>query len=233
MTKGRQATILVVEDNGALRRLMLRILSVSGFAVLDAASASQGLDVFRLNTASIDLAIVDMIMPGMSGLDLAAEIERQRPGMKILYISGYASSVAIESISRRSPERVLLKPFDARQLIASVRTLLELDAGLSDGDVDTATALNPSSPAWDRLIEASDSIAPGAVQVLGYKDTGAAFGVAAAHSAALRAAGLGYSFRPNTQDAHPFALFVAPTDADQAREVIGRVGLGVDVEQPV
>ena len=49
----------------------------------------------------------------------------------------------------------------------------------------------------------------------------------------VAAAGLGYAFRPNTQDAHPFALFVAPADAGQAREVIGRVGLGVDVEQPV
>src|SRR5579884_3402771 len=109
---GAQRTILVVEDNGALRRLMLRILEGCGYAVLEAANGAQGLELFRLQ-GTVDLAILDMVMPGMSGLDVAAEIERQQPGTKILYVSGHSSSVAIDSISRRSPDQVLIKPFDA------------------------------------------------------------------------------------------------------------------------
>jgi DNA-binding response OmpR family regulator len=125
MTNGNQPQILVVEDNGALRRLMLRILAGSGYAVLDAPSGARGLELFRENSPSVDLAIVDMVMPGLSGLDVAAEIERHQPGMKILYISGYPSSVAMESIGRRSPDRVLIKPFDAAQLIERVALLLK------------------------------------------------------------------------------------------------------------
>lgn len=127
MNNGSQPQILVVEDNGALRRLMLRILTGSGYGVLEASTGAQALELFRQRSPSVDLAIIDMVMPGLSGLDVAAEMERHQPGMKILYISGYASSVAIESISRRSPDRVLIKPFDAAQLIERVAFLLNPD----------------------------------------------------------------------------------------------------------
>lgn len=127
MDNGTQPKILVVEDNGALRRLMLRILTGSGYEVLEASTGAQALELFRDHSPAVNLVIVDMVMPGLSGLDVAAEIERHRPGMKILYISGYASSVAIESISRRSPDRVLIKPFDAAQLIERVALLLSPD----------------------------------------------------------------------------------------------------------
>jgi len=127
MTNGTQPQILVVEDNGALRRLMLRILQGSGYDVLEAATGAQGLEMFRQHS-SLDLAIVDMVMPGISGLDVAAEIERDRPALKILYISGHATSVAMESISRRSPNHVLLKPFEAAELINRVAELLKPEA---------------------------------------------------------------------------------------------------------
>lgn len=125
-TDGTQPKILVVEDNGPLRRLMLRILEGCGYAVVEAASGEEGLERFREQGSSVDLAIVDMVMPGLSGLDVAAEMERHRPGMNILYISGHASSVAMESIGRRSPDRVLIKPFDAGDLIERVTRLLSL-----------------------------------------------------------------------------------------------------------
>jgi CheY-like chemotaxis protein len=123
---GARRTILVVEDNGALRRLMLRILAGCGYSVMEAANGAQGLDLFR-QQGVVDLVIVDVVMPGMSGLDVAAEIERQQPGAKILYVSAHASSVAIDSISKRSPDRVLLKPFDAGDLIDRVVHLLQPD----------------------------------------------------------------------------------------------------------
>ena len=123
-TDGTRPKILVVEDNGPLRRLMMRILEGCGYAVVEAASGEQGLERFHEQASSVDLVIVDMVMPGLSGLDVAAEMERHRPGMNILYISGHASSVAMESIARRSPDRVLIKPFDAGDLIERVTHLL-------------------------------------------------------------------------------------------------------------
>jgi DNA-binding NtrC family response regulator len=184
----------------------------------------------------IALAIIDMVMPGMSGLDLAAELDRLRPGMKILYTSGHVSSVAMESIAQRSPDRVLFKPFDGNELLDRVIQLVGSDA-VSEAAAEGLAAMAestsaPSENAWHRLIEASDRIDTAAVEVIGYRDTGAAFAIAAAHSAALRAAGLRYAFRSKTLEALPFALFVASRDLRQARELIERVGLGVDVVQP-
>lgn len=232
MTDGLGRAILVVEDNSALRRLMARVLGDCGFVVLQASSGPQGLEMFRDHSPSVALVIADMVMPGMSGLDLAAELERQQPGIQILYISGYVSSVAMESIRQRSPDRVLLKPFDPGELVSRVLQILHPAA--HPYDLGTERQMTQEAPfAWDRLMEASDLIAADAVEVVGYRNTSSGFAVAAAHSAALRAAGLEYAFREKSGDAAPFGLFVAPADTSQAREVIGRVGLGADIAQPV
>jgi len=225
MSGDPRAIILVVEDNGALRRLMARVLADQGFQVLQAASAIKGLELFQAQPESVALAVVDMVMPGMSGLDLAAELERLRPGIKILYTSGYGSSVAMESISHRSPDRVLLKPFDAAELVDRVSRLA--GARPAAGEDRSPTLL-----AWDRLVEASDRIESEPADVLGYRDTIAAFAIAAAHSAALRAAGVPYTFRPHTDAEFPMTLVVAPADVQRARDLIGSVGLGADVAEP-
>ncbi len=65
-----------------------------------------------------------MVMPGVSGLDLAADLGREYPNLKILYISGYVGSLVAEALARRSPERVLMKPFTEEALLARVRDLL-------------------------------------------------------------------------------------------------------------
>jgi len=229
MGGGSQHTILVVEDNGALRRLMSRTLVDNGFLVLEAGTAPHGLAVFRSEPHAVDLAVIDMVMPGMSGLDLAAELERQRPDLKILYISGYATSVAIESISRRAPDCVLLKPFETQDLVERVSRLLAVEVPAEYRPHRAHPVL-----AWDRLMEASDPIAAETTELISYRDTSAAFSIAATHSAALRAAGLAYAFRPKGQGPLlPYGLFVAAADAQQARELIERIGLGVDIAQPL
>jgi DNA-binding NtrC family response regulator len=124
MTDTVQPTILVVEDDRNVRRLIVRTLSQSGFTALEAGSADAGLAVFQEKPGAINLVIVDMVMPGMSGLDLAAELERLRPEVKILYISGYGNSIAMESIARQWPTFVLLKPFTRWMLVSRVQELL-------------------------------------------------------------------------------------------------------------
>ena len=124
-----RATILVVEDHAELRSMILRMLTANGFAALEAANGAEGLALYQGHRESIALAIVDMVMPGMSGLDLAADLERQRPGMKILYISGHSASIAMDVIARRSPEFVLPKPFTERQLVERLELLLPASKG--------------------------------------------------------------------------------------------------------
>jgi DNA-binding response OmpR family regulator len=119
-----RGTILLVEDHTPVRRFMARVLQQAGFQTLEAANATEGLDLVREHGDSIVLAIVDMVMPDMSGLDLAVEMERMHAGASILFTSGHVSSIAIEGMARRSPERVLAKPFSEQELLAHVTALL-------------------------------------------------------------------------------------------------------------
>jgi len=124
VTDSHPKTILVVEDESAVRRLIVQTLKQNGFAPLEAASAMEGLAAFETHAGDISLAIVDMVMPAMSGLDLAAELVRLQPDLKILYISGYGQSVAMISIQRQTPDLVLIKPFTVGVLLERVRKLL-------------------------------------------------------------------------------------------------------------
>lgn len=117
--------VLVVEDDQALRRLIVRMLESRGYVAVSASKAADALKAVRERRGAFDLAIVDIIMPGISGLDLACDFDREFPALKILYISGYANSVAADVLLRRSPEIVLLKPFTVDMLLTRVRMLLE------------------------------------------------------------------------------------------------------------
>jgi two-component system cell cycle sensor histidine kinase/response regulator CckA len=141
MTRYPSQTILVVDDQMPVRQLISRMLTRRGFKTIEAGTGSQALSLFEGAHGTIDLAIIDMVMPQMSGLDVAAELARQSPELKILYISACAGSIAIESIRRRSPEFLLLKPFTERSLVDRVVDLL----GSQPGDYDTvSTAVEPT-----------------------------------------------------------------------------------------
>ena len=74
-----------------------------------------------------------MVMPGVSGLDLATDLIREYPGIKILYTSGYVDSVAMNVIARRSPQAVLLKPFTEQALLERVHQLLKMPREIEPG----------------------------------------------------------------------------------------------------
>jgi CheY-like chemotaxis protein len=116
--------VLVVENDTVVRRLITKTLRGMGLVALEAGSAVEGLAVFRRHAADIDLAIITVILPVISGLDLAAELDRRRPGFKILYSSDRLDSVAMECIAQQRPECVLPKPFTQPTLVAKVRRLV-------------------------------------------------------------------------------------------------------------
>jgi two-component system cell cycle sensor histidine kinase/response regulator CckA len=125
MDSHEKPPILVVEDNTSLRRLLVRMLDGGGFAPDSAGNAADGLALVRQHHGAFDLAIIDMMMPEVSGLDLATDLGREYPSLKILYISGYVDSLAADALSRRSPDDVLLKPFTSQALLERVRLLLQ------------------------------------------------------------------------------------------------------------
>lgn len=84
--------------------------------------------------------------------------------------------------------------------------------------------------AWDRLREASDKIGPDAMELVAYKNTAAGYATAAVHVASLREANIQYSVRPTGHNEHPFGMFVLPDGLNRAREIVGGIGLGSDID---
>jgi CheY-like chemotaxis protein len=133
-------TVLVVEDDACLLQLLVSMLASGGFDTVAAGRAAEGLSLVRQHCGAFDLAIIDMVMPGMSGLDLATDLEREYPNLKILYISGYVGSLAADALSRRTPDRVLLKPFTHQTLLERVRMLLEIAPRCEPGEAPQRSA---------------------------------------------------------------------------------------------
>jgi len=125
---GGSETVLVVEDEEAVRHLVCRVLRGKGYRVLGAPNAESALLLAGSTPAPIDLLVTDMVMPGMGGTTLAAELTAVRPAMRVLFITGYAP----EAVERRDqlPDAsgLLEKPFSADQLARRVRQILAAPA---------------------------------------------------------------------------------------------------------
>ncbi len=111
-------TILVVDDDDSVRRVTERLLRSSGFTVLTAASGAEALAVAANHRGSVDLLLSDIVMPGMSGRDLARDLSVQRPSMKILFMSGYHQHAPL------ADSQFLAKPFHRAELLEKVRAML-------------------------------------------------------------------------------------------------------------
>jgi two-component system cell cycle sensor histidine kinase/response regulator CckA len=124
-TQGHGETLLVVEDEAALRDVAGRILSGAGYQVLKAECGTAALDVAARHSGHIDLLVSDVVMPGMLGKELAERLVRERPETRVLYMSGYAQPV-LHSQGTLDPGVALLeKPFTADDLLTAVRKRLD------------------------------------------------------------------------------------------------------------
>jgi CheY-like chemotaxis protein len=118
-------TVLLVEDDDDVRGSTVRILERAGFDVLEASSAAAALNVWQGHGAPIDLVLSDVVMPGTSGVELAAEITALSPGAAIILISGFTpAALAHHRLLSGDDEGVQLlqKPLPPAELVAAVRT---------------------------------------------------------------------------------------------------------------
>ena len=122
-TRGSE-TVLLVEDEPALRSLVRRLLRAGGYAVLEAADAASALVLSAGHDGAIDLLLTDVVLPGRSGTELAAELLAQRPPIKVLYMSGYADDAVLLRGPLEAGAIVLQKPFDAGSLGRKIREAL-------------------------------------------------------------------------------------------------------------
>jgi two-component system, cell cycle sensor histidine kinase and response regulator CckA len=112
-------TVLLVEDDAALRDTTVRVLEGGGHRVLQAADAETALVLLR-EAGSVDVVVSDVVLPGMSGVDLAARVEARRPGApRVVLVSGYTDDVAMRA-DGTGGRPVLDKPFTAEQLLGAV-----------------------------------------------------------------------------------------------------------------
>ena len=118
-------TILLIEDDELARRVIREGLETFGYTVLPAASAETGLSLLAKAGRRVGLAVIDVVMPGMSGLDLGQRLRAERPDLRVLYVSGYAPQVVAEhgTLDARIP--FLQKPFAPSLLARKVRQTLD------------------------------------------------------------------------------------------------------------
>jgi two-component system cell cycle sensor histidine kinase/response regulator CckA len=118
-------TILLVDDEEGVRKLVLAVLKSSGYDVLEASNGALALAAFEKNAHKIDMVLTDIVMPQMTGFELGQELVARTPGLKILYMSGYRDN-AIGGAGE-APKAFLHKPFTPDALLMKVREVL--DAG--------------------------------------------------------------------------------------------------------
>ncbi len=118
-------TVLVVEDEDAVRRIVQVALESAGYRVVQARNGPEALDAARKHAGTIDLVVTDVVMPGMSGRELAEKILKERPAVRLLFMSGYTDDATVRHGIVESRVAFLQKPFSPRALARKVREVLD------------------------------------------------------------------------------------------------------------
>ena len=118
-------TILVIDDEPEIRKLVGAMVTQFGYAVLTADSGEHALTLYRNHKGHIEMLIADVVAPGMSGPMLADRLTAMQPDLKVLYISGYDNTHVVQKYVVEKGHALLSKPFTLEQLKAKMAELLE------------------------------------------------------------------------------------------------------------
>ena len=136
-------TILIVEDEPKVREMVTKTLASKGFNVLAAEDSDAAIIAATEHTGKIDLLLTDVVMPKVSGKDLAVELEKLRPDMKVLFMSGYAEDAIARHGILEAGVEFLSKPFTPQTLATKVRAVLDANAIVSEEIIDEAFTSAP------------------------------------------------------------------------------------------
>ncbi len=118
-------TILLAEDEQDVREVAREFLESGGYTVIEARDGTEALKLAEKHVGALDMLITDMVMPGMTGQELAARLAEKREGLRVLYMSGYSEQVALESAQGRSSRHLLTKPFSRWALLRTIYEILK------------------------------------------------------------------------------------------------------------
>jgi PAS domain S-box-containing protein len=124
-------TLLIVEDEEPVRALVCEILQKNGYTVLEAGHGAEAIQICERHEGSIQLMVTDVVMPGMSGRELAQRLSTLRPDMKVLYVSGYTEDAIVHYGVLDQGTNFLQKPFRPYDLARKVREVLDMDKATS------------------------------------------------------------------------------------------------------
>ncbi len=147
---GGHETILLAEDDPALRRVLRRLLERVGYAVLEASDGHEAVSRFEAHRGQIALVLLDVIMPGLNGRQALDRIRQVGPGVPALFLSGYTAEVAGQKEIKLGPEPLLRKPVEPEALLSTVRRLIgnrPLSGEAQPAGSASPTAAPPAAPA--------------------------------------------------------------------------------------
>jgi CheY-like chemotaxis protein len=124
-TTGGSETVLVVEDEEAVRALACRVLGQHGYSVIEARNGLEAIQLLEAEQPAVDLVLTDVVMPEMSGLELSRRLAAQRPSVPVLFMSGYTESEKLQPEIRETDAPFLQKPFSTESLVIRVREALD------------------------------------------------------------------------------------------------------------
>jgi response regulator RpfG family c-di-GMP phosphodiesterase len=117
--------LLIVEDEENVRKPLMQILAARGYNVLEARHGAEAIRVSQSYPGPIHLMVTDILMDGMSGVELAERLAFKRPEMRVLFATGYPAGLAENASLGRENAPLLKKPFSGRELATKVREVLE------------------------------------------------------------------------------------------------------------
>ena len=132
--------ILLVDDDPGVREITSSILREMGHAVLEAGSGGHALELLE-RQPDIDLMLIDFAMPGMNGAELARHVRAKRPGLPMIFLTGYADTTALGDTDE---DHIIRKPFRDSDLVAKIRRVLEAQ---SPAGSEKTLALRSPTPA--------------------------------------------------------------------------------------
>jgi two-component system, cell cycle sensor histidine kinase and response regulator CckA len=116
---GAGVSVLVVDDETAVRRFAVRVLQREGYDVLEAADGLEALEMLRAGKVTVDLIVSDIVMPRMNGVELMQAVTESDPRIPVVLMSGYATA-ALSELGIATPCSIVPKPFHAERLLAEV-----------------------------------------------------------------------------------------------------------------
>jgi CheY-like chemotaxis protein len=125
---GAVKTVLVLEDEPDVRKLVATMLASHGYKVLTAANGESAIKTFQKARQPVDLVLLDVVAPGLSGPMVAERLTELQPGLRVLYMSGYDNTNVVQRYVVDKGHALLTKPFTERQLAIKVREMLRTES---------------------------------------------------------------------------------------------------------